>query len=209
MRRVAAALLAIAVLATSGCERVMRDMYDQPKDKPGSASPLFGDRQASRRPPPGAVVRAKGELAAFSSGRLGSAAVEADARAEAMQRLPAQPGRDMLLRGRERYAIYCMPCHSPLGDGDGRVVQRGFPAPPSYHAARLLDAPDRHFYDVISQGYGVMAPYADRVAPEDRWAIVAYIRALQLSQRTPVAALPPALRERIAAGTPAAGGERP
>ena len=80
-----------------------------------------------------------------------------------MQRLPAQPGRDMLLRGRERYAIYCMPCHSPLGDGDGRVVQRGFPAPPSYHAARLLDAPDRHFYDVISQGYGVMAPYASRI----------------------------------------------
>jgi mono/diheme cytochrome c family protein len=89
---------------------------------------------------------------------------------------------ELLRRGQERYNIYCAPCHSPLGDGDGMVARRGFPHPPSYHSDRLRQAPDRHFYDVMTKGYGIMAPYADRVAPEERWAIVAYIRALQLSQ---------------------------
>jgi mono/diheme cytochrome c family protein len=97
-----------------------------------------------------------------------------------------------------------VPCHSPLGDGDGPVARRGFPHPPSYHEQRLRDAPDRHFFDVITHGHGVMYPYGDRVAPEDRWAIVAYIRALQLSQHAPLAQLPAGLRERIARA-PAAG----
>jgi hypothetical protein len=100
-----------------------------------------------------------------------------------------------------------MPCHSPVGDGDGRVVRRGFPRPPSYHEQRLRDAPDRHFYDVITNGYGIMHSYADRVPPQDRWAIVAYIRALQLSQNAPVAQLPPALRAKLAASN-AQGGQR-
>jgi mono/diheme cytochrome c family protein len=113
--------------------------------------------------------------------------------------VPAQPSQDLLLRGQERYDIYCLPCHSAVGDGDGPVVRRGFPAPPSYHQPRLIAAPDRHFYDVISHGYGVMFSYADRVAPADRWAIVAYIRALQLSQHAPVASLPAALRESLIA----------
>jgi mono/diheme cytochrome c family protein len=197
---VSARLLALCcgALALAGCERAMRDMYDQPKYKPGDASPLFDNRLASRPPPAGAVMRAKGELAAMSSGRLGADAIDADARAAAQQQLPAQLGRELLLRGRERFDIDCTPCHSALGDGHGRVVQRGFPAPPSFHSARLIEAPDRHFYDVISDGYGVMVPYRDRVAPADRWAIVAYIRALQLSQRAPIAALPPALRDRAA-----------
>ena len=88
----------------------------------------------------------------------------------------------LLHRGQERFNIYCAPCHSPVGDGDGMVVRRGFPAPPSYHIDRLRQAPARDFYDVMTNGYGVMRPYSDRVSPEDRWAIVAYIRALQLSQ---------------------------
>jgi mono/diheme cytochrome c family protein len=88
----------------------------------------------------------------------------------------------LLHRGQERYTIYCAPCHSPVGDGDGMMPRRGFPHPPSYHDDRLRQAPDRHFYDVMTNGYGIMRPYADRVPPEDRWAIVAYIRALQLSQ---------------------------
>jgi mono/diheme cytochrome c family protein len=198
MKGALAPLLA-GCLALAGCERVMRDMYDQPKKEPATASPLFDDRLASRPPPPSSVARARGDLAATSSGRLGAAEVAADAQAEAMERLPARPSRAMLERGRERYTIYCVPCHSPAGDGDGRVVRRGFPAPPSYHVERLLRAPDRHFYDVISRGHGVMYAYADRVAPEDRWAIVAYIRALQLSRRAPIAELPPALRERVEA----------
>jgi mono/diheme cytochrome c family protein len=96
----------------------------------------------------------------------------------------------LLQRGRERFDIYCAPCHSRLGDGDGRIARRGFPHPPSYHIDRLRKAPDRHFYDVMTNGYGVMYPYRDRVSPEDRWAIVAYIRALQLSQDAPPQALP-------------------
>jgi mono/diheme cytochrome c family protein len=88
----------------------------------------------------------------------------------------------LLVRGRQRFDIYCAPCHGRSGDGAGMVVQRGFPAPPSYHTDRLRHAADSHFYQVISDGYGVMYPYADRVTPHDRWAIVAYIRALQLSQ---------------------------
>jgi mono/diheme cytochrome c family protein len=93
--------------------------------------------------------------------------------------------------------IYCMPCHSPAGDGDGLVVRRGFPAPPTYHQDRLRNVPDRHIYDVIRNGYGVMVPYGDRVEPADRWAIVAFIRALQLSRHAEVASLPPDVRAHL------------
>ncbi|HXF09764.1 MAG TPA: cytochrome c, partial [Desulfuromonadaceae bacterium] len=92
-----------------------------------------------------------------------------------------------LERGRQRFEINCAPCHGETGDGNGIVVQRGFPAPPSYHIDRLRDAPAGHFFDVMTRGYGVMFSYASRVSPEDRWAIVAYIRALQLSQHTTIA----------------------
>jgi mono/diheme cytochrome c family protein len=109
----------------------------------------------------------------------------------------------LLRRGQERFSIYCMPCHSPAGDGDGMVVRRGFPAPPSFHSDRLRAVPDRHIYDVITQGYGIMYPYADRVEPQDRWAIVAYIRALQLSQHAAADELSPAQRARLAS----AGGQ--
>jgi mono/diheme cytochrome c family protein len=198
-RGVALALLLAATLASSGCERVMRDMYDQPKHKPDTASPLYDNGLATRAPPPQSVAHARGDLAATSSGRLGQATLRDEQQANAEERLPERPSLALLQRGRERYTIYCMPCHSPAGDGDGPVVRRGFPAPPSYHSERLRTAPDRHFYDVITHGHGVMVPYADRVAPADRWAIVAYIRALQLSQHAPLAALPPELRQRLAA----------
>jgi mono/diheme cytochrome c family protein len=88
----------------------------------------------------------------------------------------------LLQRGQERFRIYCTPCHSELGDGNGMVVQRGFPAPPSYHSDRLRHVPVQHFFDVITNGYGAMYSFADRVQPADRWAIAAYIRALQRSQ---------------------------
>ena len=93
----------------------------------------------------------------------------------------------LIQRGQQRYRIDCTPCHSELGDGHGMVVQRGFPAPPSYHIDRLRQAPTQHFYDVITHGYGAMYSFAGRVAPADRWAIAAYIRALQLSQHPPAA----------------------
>jgi mono/diheme cytochrome c family protein len=108
------------------------------------------------------------------------------------------PAVDIALvhRGQERYQIFCTPCHGFAGFGDGIIVARGFPAPPSYHTARLRAAPAQHFFDVITNGYGVMYSYAARVPPRDRWAIVAYIRALQLSQHTQVANVPEA-REQL------------
>lgn len=103
----------------------------------------------------------------------------------------------LLQRGQDRFRIYCTPCHSELGDGNGMIVQRGFPHPPDYEDPRLRQAPVQHFYDVITNGYGIMYSYADRVQPADRWAIAAYIRALQLSQRAEVADLSPAERSHL------------
>ncbi len=100
----------------------------------------------------------------------------------------------LIERGQDRYRIYCTPCHSELGDGRGMIVQRGFPPPPSYHIDRLRAAPVQHFYDVITHGYGAMYPFADRVRPEDRWAIAAYIRALQWSQNASVDDVPASAR---------------
>lgn len=100
----------------------------------------------------------------------------------------------LLRRGQDRFRIFCRPCHSELGDGQGMIVQRGFPPPPSYHTQRLRDAPVQHFYDVITHGYGAMYPFADRVAPPDRWAIAAYIRALQRSQNATLSEVPAADR---------------
>jgi mono/diheme cytochrome c family protein len=105
---------------------------------------------------------------------------------------PSAPPVTMALleRGRERFDIYCAPCHGRFGDGNGMIVQRGFPRPPSYYSDALRNAPSQHFYDVITHGYGVMFPYGDRVEPADRWAIIAYIRALQASASATVADVP-------------------
>jgi mono/diheme cytochrome c family protein len=103
----------------------------------------------------------------------------------------------LLERGQQRFDIYCSPCHGKVGDGHGMVVERGFPAPPSYYIARLRDAPNQHFYDVITHGYGAMYSYADRVGPEDRWAIIAYIRALQASAGAHIADVPPDKRQAL------------
>jgi mono/diheme cytochrome c family protein len=109
-------------------------------------------------------------------------------------------GLALLERGRERYDIYCSPCHDFSGYGHGTVPARGFPQPPSFHIPRLASAPSRYFVDVITHGHGVMYAYADRVRPADRWAIAAYIRALQLSQDAPVASLSPQERSNLAGG---------
>jgi len=103
----------------------------------------------------------------------------------------------LLARGQQRYDIYCSPCHSRVGDGNGMIVQRGFPRPPSYFSANLIKASNQHYYDVITHGHGVMYPYAVRVAPPDRWAIITYIRALQASENARLAEVPPAQRSLL------------
>ena len=177
-----AALVIAGGVALASCEREMHDMYRQPRFDPDESSSLFPDGRATRPPPPGSVAVAA-KVAASTA---------------------APPALARLERGRERFEIACAPCHGVVGDGDGTVVRRGFPRPPSYHEDRLRGAPDRHFLDVIANGYGVMASYADRVAPEDRGAIVAYIRALQLSQHAELARLPASLRAELGAALPAA-----
>ena len=158
-----------------GCEKAVRNMYEQPKYKPLDGATLWPDGQSARPLESGVVVRSAGAMAASSSGRLGEQQL-------GMQADLAPATLDTLRRGRERYDIYCAPCHSVSGDGDGMVVRRGFPAPRTLHSDRLRSAPDSVLYDAITDGYGVMYPFADRIAPGDRWAIVAYVRALQLSQ---------------------------
>jgi mono/diheme cytochrome c family protein len=117
---------------------------------------------------------------------------QGDVRRAAAEKTPPPVTTALLARGRERFDIFCAPCHGLAGDGDGIIVAHGFPAPPSYHADRLLAAPAQHFYSVITGGYGAMYSYADRIDPHDRWAIAAYIRALQLSRHAAVAQVPDA-----------------
>ncbi len=112
-------------------------------------------------------------------------------RAEA-EKTPPSVSDALLARGQQRFDIFCAPCHGLAGDGDGIIVAHGFPRPPSYHVDRLVAASAQHFYDVITKGYGVMFSYGDRVPPHDRWAIAAYIRALQLSRRATIAEVPDA-----------------
>jgi mono/diheme cytochrome c family protein len=172
-------LLILSLVLLAGCEKL--DMAQQTKDKPHTPSRLFADGKTNQAPPDGTVAR----------GDLAEDAILA-------QRPPMTAA--LLARGRDRFDIFCQPCHGRDGYGDGTVVQRGFPHPPSYHSERLRDAPDSHFLDVIRRGYGAMYSYAARVPPSDRWAIVAYIRALQLSQHAAVADLPADVRESIEKG---------
>lgn len=186
-------LLACAASLTA-CERIKRDMYDQPRDKAYGADAFFPDHAASRPAIAGTVARSRGALADASGGQLDDTGLQDDRRWEDVQENPLPMDLEVLARGRERYGIYCLPCHSPAGDGDGRIVRRGFPSPPTFHEDRLRNAPDRHLFDVITQGYGVMHRYGDRVPVSDRWAIVHFIRALQLSQHARVDALPEPVR---------------
>lgn len=162
-------LLSVCLLA--GCRR---DMFEQPKSDPLGTSTFFSDGADSRPVPPHTVARGDLDIdEAFYTGKVGTNLVTT---------FPLPITRAVLERGQQRYDIYCLPCHGVTGDGDGIVVERGFPAPPSYHIGRLREAPVGHFFDVMTHGYGVMYSYASRVSPEDRWAVAAYIRALQLSE---------------------------
>ncbi len=178
--------LLMALLLCAGCRQ---DMYNQPKAKTYSESDFFANG-TNARPIPAHTVQyqdaARNE--AFRTGLTNGVVVA---------QLPVKLTPGLLERGRERYQIYCAVCHGATGAGNGEIVQRGFPPPPTYHSDRLRNAPIGHFYDVITNGYGVMYSYAARVEPNDRWAIAAYIRALQLSQRAPAGELPPEAKQRL------------
>lgn len=160
-------------LVLSGCHW---DMWDDARLKPFEKSALFMDGNSSRGLVPGTVP--------YHSPRLDAHFAKGQVDGEYAVNLPdgITLDRALLERGQERFTIYCTPCHSALGDGQGMVVKRGFPPPPSYHIDRLREAPIGYFFDVMTNGFGRMYSYATRVPPEDRWAIAAYIRALQLSQ---------------------------
>jgi mono/diheme cytochrome c family protein len=208
MKMVTTLMLLLSLAMLAGCEQAKQDMYDQPKYKPFAPSSLFADGTSARPLPPNSVVHGMGPFSGTSSGRIGEDAVARNRAAENAKSIPYPITMQLLKRGQERFNIYCEPCHSPAGDGDGLIARRGFPHPPSYHIDRLRQADDRHFYDVITHGYGIMYSYADRVEPPDRWAIVAYIRALQLSQHAQAGKLPADLQKNLAAADAGTGGQR-
>jgi len=186
----------LVVVLLASCDRL--DMYDQPRYEPLEASDFFSDGLSARKPVEGTIPRGglrndEPFYTGKEEGKLVSQIPEAAFRAthgrnpqhfnrpydETSQ---AELRRALLERGQERFNIYCSVCHGRLGDGDGMIVRRGFRKPPSYHIDRLRQAPAGHFYDVMNNGFGAMASYANRIDVDDRWAIVAYVRALQLSQ---------------------------
>lgn len=183
--RLVLTILCLAGMA-NGCRQ---DMHDQARFEPLEANAFFKDGMASRPMIPGTVPR--GYLRNddhFYTGKVDG---------ELVATFPFPVTAEVLQHGRERYNIFCSPCHDKTGSGQGMIVQRGFRAPPSFHIERLRQEPIGHFFDVITHGLGAMYDYADRVPPRDRWAIIAYIRTLQLSQNASMADVPEDLRETL------------
>jgi hypothetical protein len=169
-----------------GCRQ---DMHDQPKYQPLEASDFFADGRASRPLPPGTVARGQlNDDEHLYSGKSGKKFADA---------LPFAVSPALLARGQERFNIFCSPCHGRLGDGDGMVVRRGFRHPPSFHIDRLRQAPVGYHFDVITNGFGSMQDYSAQIPVKDRWAIIAYVRALQLSQHATLGDVPEAERKQL------------
>jgi mono/diheme cytochrome c family protein len=202
-RRAQGARLAFCLLSSvfcllfaTGCRQ---DMHNQPKYRPLRASPLFADGSSSRPLIEGTVARGTlQEDEAFFTGKVGGTTVK---------ELPFKIEQADLDRGEERFNIYCTPCHDKTGSGRGMVVQRGYRQPPSYHIDRLKQADAGYIFDVMTNGFGVMPDYKAQVAPRDRWRIVAYIRALQLSQSGTAGDIPGGNPEAANKQQPAGGGK--
>lgn len=185
-------LAAAALLGGAGCD--LRDMYKDAKERPLAKSTFFPDGRNSRPLVEDTVAR--GHLKTdelLSTGRINGLVSD---------EFPFPVTRQVLDRGQQRYDIFCSPCHGRVGDGGGMIVQRGFKRPPSFHADRLRQAPAGHFFDVMTNGFGAMYPYRDRVSVQDRWAIAGYIRALQLSQNASINDVPDAERSQLEAEKP-------
>lgn len=178
-----------ALLLLSAAPACHDDMYDQPRFEPLEANPFFEDGRASRPLVPGTVARGHlREDAHLYAGLVGG---------EPAAELPFPATREVLERGRERYTIFCSPCHDRVGYGRGMIVERGFRQPASFHTDRMREMPVGHFFDVMTNGFGAMYSYAERVPVEDRWAIAAWIRVLQRSQNARLAEVPPIKREQL------------
>ena len=179
-------VLPLSALAAAGCRQ---DMHDQPKYKPLRESEIFADKRSARPLVEGTIARGTlREDAVFFTGKDAQVFVG---------ELPAKLTPQLLERGRTEFQVFCSPCHGRTGRGDGMIVQRGFKKPSSYHVDRLRQMPIGYFYDVITVGFGAMPDYAAQIVPADRWAIAAYVRALQYSQYAPAADVPPEKRHLL------------
>ncbi len=207
MKLAAIAICLFSVALSAGCRY---DMQDQPRYKPYKESDFFGDGKSMQKSPDGTVPRGKlQENKALYTGKKADADPNAvvetftDANGNTIvssfpndiTELPIPLTKELLDRGEQRYRVFCIVCHGPVGKGDGMVVRRGYPQPTTYHDDRLRNAPDGHFFDVISNGWGKMNGYSSQIPVADRWAIVAYIRALQASQNPNAKAPAPAGNE--------------
>lgn len=174
-----AAITVLIVVSATGCRR---DMQDQPRYKPLRASRFFADSRSARPIPAGTVARDElNDLDVVHTGLV---------KGVFTTQFPVPITKQFLLRGEQRYNIYCTPCHGFIGDGNGMIAKRGFKWPANLHTDRLRNAPPGYLFQVVSNGYGAMPAYRFQIEPQDRWAILAYVRALQLSRNTSVADVP-------------------
>ncbi|REJ88176.1 MAG: cytochrome c [Planctomycetota bacterium] len=180
--------LLLGLVLLPGC---VQEMANQPRIDPLEPSAFFPDGSGARPQVPGTIAR--GQLYADNAATTGRED------GEPVQTIPIEVSAGLLAEGRKQYGIYCDHCHGSAGYGDGMVVQRGFPHPPTYYSERLLNVPDGHLFAVITDGLGRMPGYKARIEPQDRWAIVAYVRALQLSQHADASELPADLRNELTA----------
>jgi len=191
--RLRRASIVVYVLLLAGCNNEMLsgcdNMKKQPYAEPLAPSTFFDDNGSARPLVPGTVAR--GQLEEQRLIDMGGRDLDT------VEELPFPLSREVLDRGEERFGIYCTPCHDAVGDGRGIVVQRGFTPPPSLHSPRLREIPLGHFVKVMTDGFGAMYSYADRITPRDRWAIAAYIRTLQLSQAATLDDVPADERSRL------------
>jgi mono/diheme cytochrome c family protein len=187
-----ACALTASLGAAAGCRQ---DMHDTPRFEPLEKSDFYADKRSERPLIDGTVAR--GQLRAddaYYTGKVNGTPID---------KTPMPVTKELLARGQDRYNVYCAPCHSKTGMGDGMVVRRGFKQPPSMHDPRLRMQPVGYFYDVVTKGFGQMPDYAAQIAPPDRWAVAAYLRALQISQHATVADVPDADRGKLDAGADA------
>ena len=175
--------LGASLFLLSGCS-LKQDMALQPKNRPLSPSDFFSDGRSARPLVENTVAR-------------GSVLEDEMTISKESNAFPLPLNQELLERGENRYKIFCSPCHGLQGDGNGMVAMRGMKHPPSYHQDRLRQVPNGYIYDVITNGFGAMFGYSAQIAPRDRWAIVAYVRALQLSRNVKISDLPPDVREKV------------